>query len=136
MSLSSDRSASLEQPPEWAECALNEAALVFAHDLIQARHFVIGTQWADHQPMPDQRQAFLDQHSWEDYALWHLGLTEGAAEETLVRYDFAYGDFSRLHRSALVECAERAATYRDGSVEAAAHDLLELLDHKAGLAVA
>ncbi len=134
MSLSSDRSASVNAPQEWAECALNEEALAFAHDLIQARHFVIGTQWADDEPTQAQRQAFLKQHSWDRYALWHLGLTEGAAEHTVVRYDFAFGDFSRLHRSALVECIERAATYRDRSIEKAARDLLELLDHKAGVA--
>jgi hypothetical protein len=37
--------------------------------------------------------------SCEEYAAWHLGLTEGAAEETKARYAFVYGDFRRLHRA-------------------------------------
>lgn len=79
---------------------------------------MIGTSWAEHEPTEAQRQGLLETHPWEDYALWHLGLTEGAADRTLARYDFVVGDFTRLHRSALVECAARAATYRDRSIEA------------------
>jgi hypothetical protein len=40
----------------------------------------------------------------EEYAVWHLGLTEGAAEETKARYAFVYGDFRRLHRTRLIAC--------------------------------
>lgn len=140
MSQSFDRPASLDTTQksaatqEWAECALNSEALAFAHDLIQARHYVIGTSWAEHEPTEAQRRAFLETHPWEDYALWHLGLTDGAADRTLARYDFVVGDFMRLHRSALVECAARAATYRDRSIEAAARDLLALIDHRSGVA--
>jgi hypothetical protein len=35
---------------------------------------------------------------------WHLGLTEGAAEETKARYAFVYGDFRRLRRMGLIAC--------------------------------
>ena len=30
---------------------------------------------------------------------WHLGLTEGATDETKARYAFVYGDLRRLHRT-------------------------------------
>ena len=37
-------------------------------------------------------------HSWEDYADWFLGLTEGASDDTKARCGFVYGDLrSRLH---------------------------------------
>lgn len=36
-------------------------------------------------------------HSWEEYAAWRLGLTDGAAEETKARHAFVCGDFRRLH---------------------------------------
>ena len=29
-----------------------------------------------------------DSHSWDEYAEWHLGLTDGAADETKARYAF------------------------------------------------
>jgi hypothetical protein len=38
------------------------------------------------QPRAREQNAFLKTHSWEEYAVWHLGLTEGAAEETKPRY--------------------------------------------------
>ena len=43
----------------------------------------------------------------EEYALWHLGLTEGAADETKARYAFVYGDFRRVHRMGLIACVYR-----------------------------
>lgn len=66
--------------------------------------------------------------TWEDYAEWRLGLTIGARDETKARYAFVYGDFRRVHRSALIACAYRAAEWRHKEVELAAHDLLQLLD--------
>jgi hypothetical protein len=63
-------------------------------------------------------------------AEWHLGLTEGAAEETKPRYAFVYGDFRRLHRLGLIACHYRAAEWRHKEVELAAHDLLQYLDRK------
>jgi hypothetical protein len=33
------------------------------------------------------RERFLKAHFWEEYAAWHLGLTEGAAEETKIAVD-------------------------------------------------
>ena len=67
-------------------------------------------------------------HSWEEYAAWHLGLTEGATDETKARYAFVYGDFRRLHRSGLIACVYRAAEWRHKEVELAAHELLQHLD--------
>ena len=73
--------------------------------------------------------AFLDTHSWKDYAAWHLALTDGANDETKARYAFVYGDFRRLHRMGLVACLYRAAEWEHKEVELAAHDLLQHLDN-------
>ena len=64
---------------------------------------------------------------------WHLGLTEGANDETKARYAFVYGDFRRLHRTGLIACVYRASEWRHKDVEVAAHDLLQYLDQKTGL---
>ena len=83
-------------------------------------------------PRPTTRTRFLRTHSWDEYAEWHLGLTEGATDETKARYAFVYGDFRRLHRSGLIACHYRAAEWRHKEIELAAHDLLQLLDKTSG----
>lgn len=62
-----------------------------------------------------------------------LGLTQGAADETKARYAFVYGDFRRVHRSALSACVYRASEWRHKAIELAAHDLLQLLNERAGV---
>jgi hypothetical protein len=76
---------------------VNRDAVRHAKRLIDARQYVLRSRWQEVQPHAREQNAFLKAHSWEEYA-WHLGLTEGAAEETKARYAFVYGDFRRLHR--------------------------------------
>ena len=84
------------------------------------------------QPTAADENRFLESHTWTEYAEWHLGLTDGAADETKARYAFVYGDFRRVHRTALIACEFRAAEWRHKSIELAAHDLLQLLDKTSG----
>ena len=76
----------------------------------------------------DAENAFLEEHGWRDYGAWHLGLTEGANDETKARYAFVVGDFSRVHRVGLIACVYRASEWRHKEIELAAHDLLQYLD--------
>jgi hypothetical protein len=85
------------------------------------------------QPRAEDENAYLERHSWDDYGAWHLGLTEGANEETKARHAFVYGDLRRVHRSALIACVYRASEWRHKAVELAAHDLLQRLDQMAGI---
>ena len=91
---------------------VNEDAVRHAKRLIDARQYVLRSRWQDVQPRAREQNAFLKTHSWEEYAAWHLGLTEGAPEETKARYAFVYGDFRRLHRMGLIACHYRAAEWR------------------------
>ena len=115
-----------------ATYALNEAAVEHARRLIDARQYVLNSDWGDVQPNADTQNAFLERHSWEEYAAWHLGLTEGANDETKARYAFVYGDLRRVHRTGLIACVYRASEWRHKDVELAAHDLLQLLDKTSG----
>jgi hypothetical protein len=99
-----------------------------ARRLIETRHYVLNSDWGDVQPKASSQNAFLKEHSWQDYSGWFLGLTGGAADETKARYAFAYGDFRRLHRSGLIACVHRAAEWRHKDVERAAYRLLQELD--------
>ena len=115
-----------------ASYSVNAAAVAHAGDLIEARQYVLDSDWGDVQPDAELENEFLESHSWEQYGAWHLGLTEGASEETKARYAFVCGDFRRVHRSALIACVYRASEWRHKDVELAAHDLLQQLDRKAG----
>jgi hypothetical protein len=109
---------------------LNRDAVRHAKRLIDARQYVLRSRWQDVQPRAREQNAFLKTRSWEEYAAWHLGLTEGAAEETKARYAFVYGDFRRLYRMGLIACHYRAAEWRHKEIELAAHELLQYLDRK------
>jgi hypothetical protein len=112
-----------------ASYTLNEAAVANARRLIEGRQYVLDSDWGDVQPRADDQNRFLDSHSWEDYAAWHLGLTDGAPDETKGRYAFVYGDLRRVHRTGLIACVYRASEWRHKAIELAAHDLLQHLDH-------
>jgi hypothetical protein len=107
---------------------VNERALERARRLIDSRQYVLESEWGRVQPRADAENAYLSSHSWDEYGEWHLGLTDGAREETKARYGFVYGDFRRVHRMGLISCHYRAAEWRHKEIELAAHDLLQYLD--------
>ena len=111
-----------------ASYSVNTRAVAHARQLIDAHHYVLDSDWGEAQPSADDENAFLKSHSWEEYAEWHLGLTEGANDDTKARYAFVYGDLRRVHRSGLIACQYRAAEWRHKEVELAAHNLLQRLD--------
>jgi hypothetical protein len=111
-----------------ASYSVNEAAVGKARELIHAGQYVIESDWGDRQPTADDENAYLETHTWDEYGLWHLGLTEGASPETKAQYAFVYGDFRRIHRMGLIACRYRAAQWHHKDVELAAHDLLQALD--------
>ncbi len=112
---------------------LNPAAVDRARALIGSRQYVLDSDWGTVQPRAEAENAFLARHSFEEYATWHLGLTEGATDGTKARYAFVYGDFRRVHRSGLIACVYRASEWRHKKVEVAAHELLQELDRAAGI---
>jgi len=107
---------------------VNERAVARCRERIDGRQYVLDSNWGDLQPDAAAENAFLNSHAWEEYAEWHLGLTEGARDETKARYGFVYGDFRRVHRSGLIACLYRAAEWRHREVMQAAYDLLLYLD--------
>jgi hypothetical protein len=111
-----------------ASYSVNDAAVRHAAELIDARQYVLDSDWGDAQPNADAQNDFLAKHSWAEYAEWHLGLTDGANDETKARYAFVFGDFRRVHRTALIASVYRASEWRHKDVELAAHDLLQRLD--------
>jgi len=117
-----------------AAYTVNRAAVAHARRLIEAKKWVLDSDWGSSQPSAAEQNEFLAGQSWDDYATWHLGLTVDAKDETKARYAFVYGDFHKVHRSGLIACVYRAAEWRHKEVELAAHKLLQLLDKTSGTA--
>lgn len=116
-----------------ARYTVNDASVAAVRRLIDARQYVLDSDWGDVQPTAEAQNAYLERHGWEEYGRWFLGLTEGANDETKARHAFVVGDFRRVHRSALIACVYRASEWRHKRIELAAHALLQRLDERAGL---
>ncbi len=111
-----------------ASYTLNENGVEHCKRLIEARQYVLESDWGEVQPKAEAQNWYLDAHSWEEYGAWHLGLTEGANDETKARYAYVYRDFRRIHRSGIIACHYRAAEWHHKAIELAAHELLQRID--------
>ena len=116
-----------------ARYSVNQDAVAKCRELIDAKQYVLNSDWGEVQPNAEAQNAYLAKHSWAEYGAWHLGLTEGASEETKALHAFVYGDLRRVHRTGLIACVYRASEWRHKEVELAAHDLLQHLDATAGM---
>jgi hypothetical protein len=110
---------------------VNRRSVSHARRLIDAGKYVVDSEWGAVQPKAEDENRFLESHSWQEYAEWHLGLTEGANDETKARYAFVFGDFERIHRSGIIASHYRAAEWKHKEIELAAHRLLQYFDKKA-----
>ena len=113
-----------------AKYRVNKQAIAHAKSLIAARHYVIRSRWTDVQPSAATQNEYLADHSWVEYGRWHLAINDKAGDETKGRFAFCYGDFRRVHRSALIACYFRAAEWDHKEIELAAHRLLQALDRQ------
>lgn len=107
---------------------LNQQAVDKAKEMIRKNQYVKDSEWSEAQPESDEGNKYLEQHGWEEYAQWHLGIHEDESKETKSRYGFPIGDFRRVHRSGLIAAKQRAAQNDYQEVEKAADSLLHLLD--------
>ncbi len=111
---------------------LNRQALAHAKELISSGRTVKDERddWSEDAPSTDQENRWLKEHGWDEFAQWHLGIDEDEPEETKKRYSFPYGDYSRLHRCAIISLESRAGQYDHDDIEKATRQLLEQLDSK------
>ncbi len=50
-----------------ASYAVNKRAVAHARDLIDAKQYVLESDWSDAQPKADDENDFLETHSWDEY---------------------------------------------------------------------
>ena len=106
---------------------LNQDAVEHAQNLIHGRQYERDSDWSEAQPSAEEENRFIDENGWEAFAKWHLAYDTEASEETKSRYKFPFGDFRKLHRSALVAAKQRAGSEDYNEVQSAADRLLEEL---------
>ena len=63
-----------------AKYSVNDAAVARARRLIDTRQYILNSDWGERQPRAEDENTYLKSHSWDEYAQWHLGLTEGASD--------------------------------------------------------
>jgi hypothetical protein len=109
---------------------LHRSALTHAKGLIKQGKVVRDERdaWSEHQPSAAKENEYIRLHGWRSYGNWHLGVDERENEETKARYKFPYGDFTRVHRCAVISAESRAGQYKYPDVERAASQLLRLID--------
>ena len=111
-----------------ASYEVNDEAVDHGAQLIDARQYVLDSDWGEVQPSADARTSSWKRTRGTSTPNGTSALTEGATDETKARYAFVYGDLRRVHRSGLIACVYRASEWRHKAVELAAHDLLQHLD--------
>jgi hypothetical protein len=106
---------------------LNQEAVEHAQNLIKGRQYERESDWSEAQPSAEVENNFIDENGWQAFAKWHLAYDTEASEQTKSRYKFPFGDFKKLHRSALVAAKQRAGSEDYEEVQSAADRLLEEL---------
>ena len=110
---------------------LNEAALRHANSLLKKGRVVRDERddWSEHAPSAADGNEYIEDHGMAEYAKWHLGEDTEKTEGTKGRYLFLYGDFSKVHRCAVISDESRAGQYKHGTIEKALKDLLAEIDN-------
>ncbi|MDQ0822705.1 hypothetical protein QFZ79_000444 [Arthrobacter sp. V4I6] len=109
---------------------LNKKSLEHAKKLIKEGHVHRDERddWSEHAPSTEQENKFIDKHGFDEFTRWHLGLDREASEGTKGSVSFPFGDFTKIHRCAVISLESRAAQYGHDDIAKAAKDLLERID--------
>jgi hypothetical protein len=111
---------------------INQPGLTHANGLLRRGEVAHDERddWSEHAPSTRQSNDFIEKHGMAEYAKWHLAEDTEKTDGTRGRYLFPYGDFSRLHRCAVISGESRAGQHRHPAVEKALKELLEDIDTK------
>jgi hypothetical protein len=109
---------------------LNDTALAFARSLATKRKVVRDERddWSEHAPSTGAENKFVEKEGWEEYARWHLGIDTEKPADTKGRYSFPFGDFTKLHRCAVISLESRAVQNDHDAIATASKNLHKLID--------
>ena len=109
---------------------LNQTALRHARSLVRDGDVVRDERddWSEHAPSADDENTFIEKHGWTEYGRWHLGVDDDMDRETKGHWKFPFGDFTKVHRCAVISLESRAGQYDHDDIRDEAKKLLELID--------
>ncbi len=107
---------------------LNSDAYQHAISLIDKGSVVKESDWSEVQPSSEDENALLDKNDFDTYGQWFLGLDTDENEDTKGHYNFPYGDFKKVHRSALIAAKQRAGQYDYDDIADAVDKLIQQID--------
>jgi hypothetical protein len=101
-----------------------------AKQLVTERKVVLDDRddWSEHQPSAAEENAFIEAHGYAEYGRWHLAIDDERPHDTKGHYKFPYGDFSAVHRCAILAAESRAGQRKYTDVESAAAHVHGMLD--------
>lgn len=108
---------------------LNKAAYDLAKQMIEHGFELEHDEnnWAEVKPTPEEVTRYLEAHDIEEYGAWFLGVDPQADSESTAKYAYPFGDFSVVHKSALLEAEKKATMNKDLEIAQAAKRLLQLI---------
>lgn len=111
---------------------LNQESVDFISEQIRSGNVVVAArgEWHELNPSSESVDEYLSTHSYQEYALWHLGIRPDDNPETREAYAFPVGDFHQVYYAGLKAAHERAKQYGYTEIEAAAQHLLEMISTK------
>ena len=109
---------------------VNKDAVDTAAKLIDDGEVDSNTDWSDAAPSTEDENSVIDSQGYDGYGQWHLGIEEGASEQTKGRFGFPYGDFRKVNRAALIHAKQRASQNDHVDIAKAADRLLQRIDDK------
>ena len=95
--------------------------------MIKGRQYEKDSDWSEAQLSAEEENNSIGENGWEAFAKWPLAYDTEASAETKSRYKFPFGDFRKLHRSALIAAKQHAGSEDYNEVQSAADRLLEKL---------
>lgn len=109
---------------------LNNRAYEHAQRLIKDGRYVFDERdaWSEHQPSTRQENQFIEEHGFDEFEKWYLGIDDEETEGTKGRCKFPYGDFENVHRCGVLTAESRAGQYKYFDIETAAAHLHGMMD--------
>jgi hypothetical protein len=102
-----------------------EHAVEIIKDGLEVEHDV--SNWEEVKPTPDEQVRHLNTHSLDEYGLWFLGIDTDADKDDKSKFLYPYGDFSVLHKSALIVAEQQATQKHHHEIKVAAQKLLAMI---------
>ena len=89
---------------EYMAVILNKRAFEHAKRVIEKRRYIFDEKdmWSEHQPSAQEENEYIEEHGFDEYAKWHLGVDRDENEDTKGRYKFPYSDFAKVHRCGVI----------------------------------